>query len=139
MAPSSKPIAAARQRQPSSLSQVQTPPSSKSKKLTKPSRVITLKLESSVLAQFQTARNTPEPMEKKKANKAVSSNSVSSGAVKFESEASSSAQGLEDGKANEATENFDVSGVKAGLKRSLDVDENGDESAGKAQRKRPKV
>ena len=143
MAPSSRPTATSRQRQPSSLSQVQTPPSTKSKKTTKPSRIVILKLESSLLAQFQSVSSTPEPVEKKKTPKAASTNSTSSVTVRFESEASNSVQGPDDNKASDAKEDPDATDAQTGVKRKLDADENadenGDDAANKAQRKRPKV
>ena len=137
MAPTPK-SSVSRQRQPSSLSQVHTPPPAKARRASKPSRVVILKLDSSLLAQLTSTSTTPEPRDTKQpAIPASSAAGTPSADAKPDSEAS--VQGNGDSKSDDSKVPTDSAEVKTGAKRKLEAGENGDEVANKPQRKRPRV
>ncbi|KAG8533671.1 uncharacterized protein KY384_001412 [Bacidia gigantensis] len=135
----------ARGRGPSSLSQVSTPPTTstvKSRKSTKPSLVVSLKISPAHLSGFPHDQSSSESSGSKATPRlAISADSPSLGPIKSDSNATPSVQGTDDAQSSDKKLKQDDDAVKAGVKRELDAGVTIDDQAkAKAlQRKRPKV
>ena len=149
MPPGPKPSGSVRQRAPSSLSKVSTPPTTNSllkvNKTQKPGLTIHLNLPPEILSRFPHV--LPNGLDGKPAlppatSKASSKNgSTPSGLIKSESDASQSTKGAEDSQSSDYKLKEGDGTVKAGVKQELDAGVASDDKAKPkpVQRKRPKV
>ena len=138
MAPATKQSGTSRQRAPSSLSQVATPPSSsaKSRRASKPSLVVKLKLPPTVLAQF----NPVEPKATKKASRTPSSAGPTILLEKAASDTSDQGKGSDEAQTPQQASTEDGTELKAGVKREHGTGTASDDKKMRPiQRKRPKV